>query len=129
MGVRTVPSKNALRALFNAKWGHPSFAKFRSVKDVFLHESYGNFVIENTVADWVTISNTETYYANNEYGIGYTVHTALHEALTLVLDAGVIKFKDFDVFENGFAGDYWFDAVSFLQSGYSAKFPITAVQQ
>ena len=113
---RTLPSISALDSLFNAT----SFdstnapAPAGSLRMVYQQNSYGALTIDSTVYAWVTLPNTEAYYANNNSGLTTRTHEAIRAALDLV-DPGV-NFSAFDQ-----DGDGYIDAITFLHSGYGAE--------
>ena len=114
---RTLPSASDMDVLFNNVGGHPSLAPTGSVKDVYFENSYGQMTLESEVNpginDWITVSNTEAYYANGNSGDS-TLWQALREALDQ-LDA-VIDFNDYDLDNDG-----RIDSIAFIHSGYAAE--------
>lgn len=113
---RAVPPTTDIDVLMNAVGGHPSLAPTGSVRDVFLQNSYGQFTLNSTVAYWITLPQTEAYYANNDSGLTTRTHEALRYALN-VLDADPnFQFADFDQDSDGYI-----DAITFLHSGYGAE--------
>ncbi|MEM7222104.1 MAG: M6 family metalloprotease domain-containing protein [Pseudomonadota bacterium] len=110
---RTLPSQGDLDILFNAQGGHPSLAPTGSIRDVYLENSYGQMSLNSTVVPWVTVSQTEAYYAD-----GVSGSSKLWQALREALDA-VDATTDFTQFDQD--GDGWIDAVAFIHSGYGAE--------
>ncbi len=114
---RSLPSAADVDVLFNATGGHPSLAPTGSVKDVYFENSYGqmtlNSVVNPGINDWITVSNTEAYYANGNSGDS-TLWQALREALD-VLD-NVVNFDDYDLDNDG-----RIDSIAFIHSGYGAE--------
>ena len=110
---RTLPSQSDVDTLFNATGGDPILAPTGSVKDFYLENSYNQLTLESTVLDWVTVPNTEAYYAD-----GVSGSSKLWEALRYALDAAdsSINFDDFDS-----DGDGFIDAIAFIHSGYGAE--------
>jgi M6 family metalloprotease-like protein len=115
---RTLPSVADVDVLFNATGGHPTLAPTGSVKDVYFENSYGqmtlNSFVNPLIGNWITVSNTEAYYANGESG-DETLWLALKEALTALDNAGV-NFKDYDTDNDG-----RIDSIAFIHSGYGAE--------
>ncbi|MDC0504115.1 M6 family metalloprotease domain-containing protein [Verrucomicrobiales bacterium] len=114
---RAVPPTTDIEVLMNAVGGDPNLAPTGSVRDCFLENSYGQFTLNSTVAYWITLPNTEAYYANNDSGLTSRTHEALRYALN-TLDADPnFEFADFDQDSDG-----RIDAITFLHSGYAAEF-------
>jgi M6 family metalloprotease-like protein len=114
---RTLPSVADMDILFNAVGGHATLAPTGSVRDVYFENSYGQMTLDSVVnpgiGDWITVSNTEAYYANGNSGDS-TLWQALREALD-VLDAQ-IDFQDYDTDNDGYI-----DSIAFIHSGYAAE--------
>jgi M6 family metalloprotease-like protein len=110
---RTLPSVSDIETLMNHEGPH-NLCPTGSVRDVFLYNSYNQLDLTSNVTEWVTLSNTETYYtgANNFE----RVQEMIGEALDLV-DASGFDFGPFDD-----DGDGKVDAIAFLHSGYAAEF-------
>ncbi|MEW5757494.1 MAG: M6 family metalloprotease domain-containing protein [Pseudomonadota bacterium] len=112
---RTIPSEADIDVLMNHNGAH-TLAPTGSVRDVYLENSYGVLTIESTVYAWVTVDNTEAYYADNNSGLTTKIHGALTYALN-VLDADpAFNFTDFDQDH-----DNQIDSITFLHSGYGAE--------
>lgn len=114
---RTLPSVADVDVLFNSVGGHPSLAPTGSVKDVYLENSYGQMTLNSDInpgiGDWITVPNTEAYYANGNSGDS-TLWQALRSALD-TLDS-VIDFNDYDLDNDG-----RIDSIAFIHSGYGAE--------
>lgn len=112
---RTLPSQSDINTLFNTVGGHPTLAPTGSVRDYYTETSYGQMTLESTVLNWVTLPQTEAYYANNDSGLT----TRTWEALRYALDAvdATVNFDDFDTDNDGVI-----DAIAFVHSGYAAEF-------
>lgn len=114
---RNLPSVSDVNTLFNAVGGDAQLAPTGSVKDVYSENSYGQMMLDSYVnpgiGDWITVSNTEAYYANGNSGDS-TLWQALREALDQ-LDA-VIDFADYDTDNDG-----RIDSIAFIHSGYGAE--------
>lgn len=103
--------------LFNQVGGHSTLAPTGSVKDLYLENSYGAMTLDSTVTAWVTLPNTEAYYANNNDGTGSYPRNAqgmVEDALDLV-----DPLVDFSQFDND--SDGYIDAITFIHSGYGAE--------
>jgi M6 family metalloprotease-like protein len=111
---RTLPTTSDVDNLFNAVGGHPTLAPTGSVRDLYVANSYGTFQLNSTVFAWVTLPNTEQYYAAGNSGLGPKIQEAIKDAL--VLADPLINFHDFDKDSDGFV-----DAIAFLHSGYGAE--------
>lgn len=112
---RTMPSQSDLNILMNNQGPNPLLCPTGSVKDVYLQSSFNQLVLDSTVAAWVTLPNTEAYYANGQSGLGSKMHEAISDALDLVDAAGLI-FKDFDADNDGYI-----DGITIVHSGYGAE--------
>ena len=114
---RTLPSVADMNVLFNATSPHPTLAPTGSVRGVYLENSYGQMTLDSDINpginNWITVSNTEQFYANGDSGDS-TLWLALREALN-ALDA-VIDFRDYDADQDGLI-----DSVAFIHSGYAAE--------
>jgi hypothetical protein len=112
---RTLPSQSDIFTLMNNRGPNATLCPTGSVWNVFNASSYGQFDLQSVVAPWVTVSNTEAYYANGNSGLTNQTQELIREALNLV-DIS-INFTDFDN-----DGDSSIDAITFLHSGYAAEF-------
>ena len=103
--------------IFNAVGGNPTLAPTGSVRDYYTENSYGIMTLQSTVTVWVTLPQTEAYYANGADGTGSYPQNAqkmVEDALALV-DA-TVNFGQFDQDNDGFI-----DAISVIHSGYGAE--------
>lgn len=116
---RNLPSVAQVDTLFNAIGGDPVIAPTGSIRDLYLENSYGQFQLNSSVYAWITLSETEAYYANGQSG-DQTLWEGLREALTQ-LDQ-TVDFSNFDS-----DGDGNIDAIAFLHSGYGAEWGGTDV--
>jgi M6 family metalloprotease-like protein len=96
---RQLPAPADYDILFNYAGPHP-LAPTGSVRDLYLENSYGAFELNSTVFAWVTVSNTEQYYAASKSGLDSRLWEALSEALDLV-DTG-LDFSQLDSDGNGY---------------------------
>jgi hypothetical protein len=77
---RVVPSTADLTVLMN-NVGPNALCPTGSVRDVYLTSSYNQLVVDSTVAPWVTLPNTELYYAASNSGLSTTAHIMIRDAL------------------------------------------------
>lgn len=113
--TRTVPSTSDIDILMNNQGPH-QLCPTGSVRDVYLQSSFGQLVLGSTVANWVTLPNTEAYYADGNSGsTDSKAHEMIRDALN-ALDATGFDFRPFDVNVDGYI-----DAITFLHSGYGAE--------
>ena len=113
---RTVPSKKDIAVLMNSEDVEENLAPTGSLKMIYRNNSYGQLTIESEVTDWITLNNTEKYYAGGESGVGETFHEALKYALDELEADKRFKFENFDLNQDGNI-----DSISFLTSGYGAE--------
>jgi len=113
-GSRVVPSTSDLTILMN-NVGSNSLCPTGSVRDVYLASSFNQLILDTTVAPWVTLPNTESYYAAGNSGLSTTAHTMIKDALD-ALQATGFNFSPFDTDNDGYI-----DAIGFLHSGYGAE--------
>jgi len=113
---RKMIPKEDIDILFNAVNGHKKLAPTGSIRDVFAYSSYGKLIIESTVVDWITLSNTESFYAGGKSGLSNAFSAGLKEALEKLENDPSFDFANFD--RNG---DRKIDAITFLHSGYGAE--------
>lgn len=116
---RALPSSSDIDVLFNAPGGDSQLAPTGSVRDVYLQNSYGQMELNSDVSGWITVSNSEQYYANGQSGDS-TLWEALREALN-TLDQ-VVDFSQYDSNNDGFI-----DSIAFIHSGYGAEWGGTDV--
>lgn len=91
---RLLPSESGIDVLMDAVGGDPILAPAVSLRDIYLNNSYGALTIDSTVVAWITVSNTEKYFADSNSGRTTRIHQALAEALNIVDDT--VDFNDFD---------------------------------
>ncbi len=102
--------------VFNNNGPHP-FAPSGSVKDFYKETSFGILTIDSTVLAWVTLPQTEAYYADGITGFGNYPRSAqgmVKDALDLV--DPLVNFAQFDADNDGFI-----DAISIIHSGYGGE--------
>ncbi len=112
---RTLPTVSNVDKLMNAVGGDATYAPTGSVRDVYLENSYGSFTLDSTVFAWVTLPQTEAFYAGGGSGLNTGFHQAIRDALTAA--DPLIDFSQFDGDSNNYV-----DAITFLHSGYAAEF-------
>lgn len=111
---RTLPTQANFDTIFNAAGGDAILAPTGSVRDFYSETSYGTMVLDSTVYAWVTLPQTEQYYANGNSGLDIKIWEAITSALNLA--DGMINFSQFDSDANGFV-----DSITFVHSGYGAE--------
>jgi len=104
--------------IFNTVGGHPVLAPTGSVKDYYKEASYGILTLNSTVIAWVTLPQTEAYYANGSSGLGgsYPANPQGMVRDALVAADGLVNFGQFDMDNDGFV-----DALTIIHSGYAAE--------
>jgi M6 family metalloprotease-like protein len=115
--ARSVPNETNVGKLMNSVNPDVTFAPTGSVRGLYLENSYGQMTLDSTIALWVTVPNTESYYANGNSGLSTFLHPALRNALDQVDAQPGINFDDFDT-----DNDNYIDSITFLHSGYAAEF-------
>jgi len=116
-GVHTRDA-NDYDVLFNQIGGDATLAPTGSVKDLYLENSYGTMTLESTVVAWVTLPQTEAYYADGSDGTDGPFPTnaqgMVRDALELV--DPLVDFSQFDDDSDGYI-----DAIDIIHSGYGAE--------
>lgn len=109
--------------LFNQLGGDVGLAPTGSVRDVFRENSYGVLDLQSSIVAWVTLPETEAYYAGNNNGRPYPPNACIYpeSAEGMVEDAlnladSLVNFADFDQDNDGYV-----DAICFIHSGYGAE--------
>jgi M6 family metalloprotease-like protein len=104
--------------MMNTIAGDPVIAPTGSVRDYYTEASYGILDLQSTVIAWVTLPNTEAYYANGSSGLSgsYPANPQgmVEHALNLV--DPLVDFSQFDSDNDGFI-----DAIDIVHSGYAAE--------
>jgi M6 family metalloprotease-like protein len=104
--------------LFNQIGGDDPLAPTGSVKDLYLENSYGAMTLESTVVAWVTLPQTEAYYADGSDGTDGPFPTnaqgMVRDALELV--DPLVDFSQFDDDSDGYI-----DSIDIIHSGYAAE--------
>ena len=114
--TRSMISKEEIDVLFNAVNGHKELAPTGSIRDVFAYSSYGKLIVDSHVVDWITLKNTESFYAGGKSGFSEAFSVGLKEALDQLENDETFDFATFD--RNG---DKKIDAITFIHSGYGAE--------
>eukprot|EP00804_Cyclotella_cryptica_P024128 CCRYP_015564-RB/>CCRYP_015564-RB protein AED:0.03 eAED:0.03 QI:252/1/1/1/1/0.66/3/1228/415 len=110
---RPLPSSPQFAKFFNKKdlaFTTNDVAPTGSIYEVFNENSYGMLETRAKVVDWITVSETEAYYANGEYGF-QKFQEAIREALTMVFD-DVSMLEDVERI----------DGLGVMHSGYGAEY-------
>ena len=104
--------------IFNTVGGDPVLAPTGSVKDYYKETSYGILTLNSTVIAWVTLPQTEAYYANGSSGLGgsYPANPQGMVRDALLAADGLVNFGQFDADNDGFV-----DALTIIHSGYAAE--------
>mmetsp|Transcript_22446 Transcript_22446/g.48834 ORF Transcript_22446/g.48834 Transcript_22446/m.48834 type:complete len:1184 (-) Transcript_22446:70-3621(-) len=113
---RSLPPQGHYDRLYNMVGTHSTIAPTGSVKQVYLDNSNGMFEVESTVYKWITVGETEAYYANGNNGFT-KLKEAILEALEVLENDPSINFADFDMDNDGSI-----DGFGILHSGYGAEF-------
>jgi len=118
---RTLPTKANMDKYFNKLGGDPDCSPTGSIRDVFLHSSYGMTDIVSTIYGWVSLPESESYYANKKNGFSTVFVEAIHDALEIMDKDNQKGFSvdDFDSNKDGFI-----DLITFLHSGYGAEWGV-----
>jgi len=86
------------------------------VRQVYLENSYGQFTIETTVSEWITLPNTEEYYAAGNHGFSMLKEGIIY-ALNYLESNPSFSFIKFDLDNDGNL-----DGLGVLTSGYGAEY-------
>lgn len=129
--TRKVPPLDHLDILFNSEGGDPDLAPAGSLRDYFSLNSYGAVNVITSFAKflssslsstwskdedfWMTLSQKQSHYAENNYG--------LHRSSDMVLEAlEQLESVDFPFDEYDLDGDGEIDGFHALHSGYGAEY-------
>lgn len=118
---RTLPSQSDISKLYNSAAPTTSgkradVAPTGSVRQVYLENSYGQFKIETTVSEWITLPNTEEYYAAGNHGFTMLKEGIIYALNHLESDSS-FSYSEFDLDNDGNL-----DGLGVLTSGYGAEF-------
>jgi len=119
---RKLPPPDHVDILFNRRGGHQTVAKSGSIRDVYLSNSYGKLDLESKVFGWVTLPQTEAYYAGGKSGLTDVYLEAVRDAVILLEKQYNVDFGAFDGNKDGFV-----DTVTLFHSGYAAEWGSTDV--
>eukprot|EP00978_Attheya_sp_CCMP212_P001884 scaffold3902_cov53-Attheya_sp.AAC.3 len=117
---RSLPNVQHILKLMNGQGGNygslnnVEIAPTGSIRELYSWNSYGQFDLESTVYDWVTLPFTEAYYAGGNSGFTGKVSEAIKHALNEL--ASKHNLAQFDS-----TGDGFIDAITILHSGYGAE--------
>lgn len=109
---RDLPTSSQINKFFNKKdisETENEIAPTGSIHELFWQNSYGLLDTRAKVIDWITLSNTEEYYANGEYGF-QKLAEGIHEALHQVFEGDQLKNLE------------KIDGLGVLHSGYGAEY-------
>ncbi|HEV8480207.1 MAG TPA: M6 family metalloprotease domain-containing protein [Candidatus Eisenbacteria bacterium] len=101
--------------LFNTLGGDPTIAPSGSVRDVWKENSYNTLDLVSTVQNWVTLPQTEAFYADHTQGGTPAKRNQMVTDALAILD-GTVNFADFDGNNDGYV-----DAIDVIHSGYGAE--------
>jgi M6 family metalloprotease-like protein len=118
---RSLPSQSDVSELYNSvlpttSGANADIAPTGSVRQVFLENSYGQFTIETTVTDWITLPHTEAYYAAGNHGFTMLKEGIIY-ALNYLENDPFFSYSIFDVDDDGNI-----DGLGVLTSGFGAEF-------
>jgi hypothetical protein len=113
---RPTISISDLSTLFNSPSPVEGITPTGSIREYFKYNSYGSFIVESTIVDWIRVKNTEQYYAGKKSGLSSSFHDGLIEALNILDSNPSFDFRDYDA-----NGDGVIDSIVFLHSGYAAE--------
>ncbi len=116
-GVHT-RAQGDYNVLFNQIGGDPVLAPTGSVLDAYQENSYGIVTLQSTVLAWVTLPQTQAYYAgtNNGRGGDYPRNAKKMVEDALALADPLVDFGQFDTDNDGYI-----DAIDIIHSGYGAE--------
>lgn len=113
---RVLPSSTHYDILFNNNGPDATVAPSGSIYDVFNANSYGSYIYQNDVTEWITVSQTEAEAAGGNMGLGTAeVMTTWREALSKLGEQG-INIGDYDADDTG-----KLDSLVFIHSGAGAE--------
>ena len=115
--ARKLPSPQEYDILFNSNGPTTNnTAPSGSVADVYLANSYGSFVLESIVSDWVMLTKTEADAVDGNVGLNKPgTQKAWSEALTLAKT----QFGSYKQFDGD--GDGTFDSLVMMHSGTASE--------
>lgn len=116
-GVHT-RAQGDYNVLFNQVGGDPVLAPTGCVRDAYEENSYGIVTLQSTVLAWVTLPQTQAYYAGTNSGLGgdypQNAQKMIEDALALA--DPLVDFAQFDNDNDGYV-----DAIDIIHSGYGAE--------
>ena len=114
---RTLPMPNDFDVLMNRRGGHPTLAPTGSFRDVYFETSYNQLDIHSVIYnDWITLSHSEAYYANQDLGTTAPFNEAMAEAMDVIDRDDSFSLSEFDGDKDGVI-----DVITFFHSGYGAE--------
>eukprot|EP00804_Cyclotella_cryptica_P030545 CCRYP_014836-RA/>CCRYP_014836-RA protein AED:0.01 eAED:0.01 QI:321/1/1/1/1/1/3/1224/1098 len=114
---RSLPPRPHYDLLYNSPTSHDVICPTGSVRNFYIDNSCGGLHMASTVVGWISLDQTEAYYANGDYGF-----TKLKEAIVEALDGIVLANPSFDFDRFDANGDGVVDGFGILHSGYGAEF-------
>lgn len=113
----TLPAWN-YDVLFNTPGGDPVLAPTGSVRDAYLENSYNLVTLQSTVLAWVTLPQTQAYYAGTNSGLGGDYPNSAKKMVedALALADPLVDFAQFDNDNDG-----KIDAITIIHSGHGAE--------
>ena len=104
------PIQNLQTELFDGPW--PT----GTMKELYLEQSYGQFVADGTVHGWFDVSKNEAWYTNGTNGLGAGGRAAdfVKELVTLSDDS-----VDYSLYDND--NDGWVESVIIVHAGYGGE--------
>ena len=112
---RPMPSKQDLDFFFNTPGEDEVLAPTGTLKEFFRKQSFGKYSVEAHVQDWVTVSQTESYYSHGKYGVTSAFAECGYDTLSK-MDAAGVDWSQYDQ-----DGDGVLDSVVILHSGFVAE--------
>ena len=104
------PVENLQTELFDGPW--PT----GTMKEMYLEQSYGQFIVDGTVQGWFDVSMTEAWYTNGTNGIGAGGRAAnFVKELVIISDDSV----DYGQYDND--NDGWVESVIIVHAGYGGE--------
>ncbi|MCH8306052.1 MAG: M6 family metalloprotease domain-containing protein [Candidatus Marinimicrobia bacterium] len=104
------PIGNLQRELFDGPW--PT----GTMKEMYLEQSYGQFVVDGTVHGWFDVSKNEAWYTNGTNGLGAEGRAAnFVKELVIISDDSI----DYGQYDNN--NDGWVESVIIVHAGYGGE--------
>ena len=104
------PIGNLQKELFDGPW--PT----GTMKEMYLEQSYGEFVADGTVHGWFDVSQNEAWYTNGTNGLGEGGRAANFVKELITLSDGSV---DYGLYDND--NDGWVESVIIVHAGYGGE--------